>query len=125
MKNKDFRELQISSSILVFIFVGILGLGVFIFLLGVSVGKKQVQIAAESGTAPKIITEQVKAPPKATPEPVATAQADADKKLIDNELASQQKALKNVKEEISRQHPSTLSRRAGAYGRPSKVGILL
>lgn len=45
MKTKEFREIQISSSLLVFIFLGILALGVFIFLLGVSVGKKQTQIA--------------------------------------------------------------------------------
>ncbi len=93
MKNKDFRELQISSSLLVFIFVGILILGVFIFLLGVSVGKKQVQIAAESGPPPRIVTEQVKAPTTAKPEP-----ADAGKKLIADELAPQQKPLQGVKE---------------------------
>ncbi|MDD8015136.1 MAG: SPOR domain-containing protein [Acidobacteriota bacterium] len=45
MKTKEFREIQISSSLLAFIFLGILALGVFVFLLGVSVGKKQAQIA--------------------------------------------------------------------------------
>jgi len=45
MRNKEFREIQVSSSALVFIFLAILVLGVFIFLLGVSVGKKQAQIA--------------------------------------------------------------------------------
>jgi cell division septation protein DedD len=44
MKNKDYRELQLSSSQLFFIFLAILILGVVIFLLGVSVGKKQAQI---------------------------------------------------------------------------------
>jgi cell division septation protein DedD len=44
MRNKEFREIQVSSSSLVFIFLAILVLGVFIFLLGVSVGKKQAQI---------------------------------------------------------------------------------
>jgi len=101
MKNKDFRELQISSSILVFIFVGILILGVFIFLLGVSVGKKQVQIAGESGPAPRIVTEQVKAPPTAKPKP-----ADEGKKLIAAELAPQQKPLQSVKEAPKRMEPS-------------------
>ena len=46
MKNKDFREIQVSSSLLVVIFLGVLALGVFIFLLGVSVGKKQVRLTA-------------------------------------------------------------------------------
>ena len=90
MKNKDFRELQISSSFLVVIFVGILILGVFIFLLGVSVGKKQVQIASESTNVSKIITEQVKA--SAPAQPSQTEQAGTDKKLIAEELASQPKA---------------------------------
>jgi cell division protein FtsN len=98
MKNKDFRELQISSSLLVFIFVGILILGVFIFLLGVSVGKKQVQIAEESGTPPRIVTEQVKAPPTAKPKQVSGAPADEGKKLIADELAPRQKPLQSVKE---------------------------
>lgn len=48
MRDKDYRELQISSSLLVFIFLAILILGVVIFLLGVSVGKKQAQIVAPS-----------------------------------------------------------------------------
>jgi cell division protein FtsN len=98
MKNKDFRELQISSSLLVFIFVGILILGVFIFLLGVSVGKKQVQIAGESGTPPRIVTEQVKAPPTAKSGQVSGAPADEGKKLIADELAPRQKPLQSVKE---------------------------
>jgi cell division protein FtsN len=45
MRNKEFREVQVSSSGLVFIFLAVLVLGVFIFLLGVNVGKKQVQMA--------------------------------------------------------------------------------
>lgn len=48
MSGKDFREIQVSSSLLIFIFLGILGLGVVIFLLGVSVGKKQASISAQA-----------------------------------------------------------------------------
>lgn len=62
MKNKDFREIQVSSSLLVVIFLGVLALGVFIFLLGVSVGKKQ------SGAAPtQIVTQQIPEPVKEPP----------------------------------------------------------
>ena len=50
MNNKDYRELQLSSSQLVVIFLAIIILGVIIFLLGVSVGKKQTLIASKSGT---------------------------------------------------------------------------
>ena len=63
MKNKDFREIQVSSSLLVVIFLGVLALGVFIFLLGVSVGKKQVRIAAPTQVVTQQIPEPVKEPP--------------------------------------------------------------
>lgn len=55
MKTKDFREIQVSSTLLVVIFLCVLVLGVFIFLLGVSVGKKQNQIAA----ATRVVAQQV------------------------------------------------------------------
>jgi cell division septation protein DedD len=45
MKNREFRELQVSSTQLAIIFLAILILGVIIFLLGVSVGKKHAQVA--------------------------------------------------------------------------------
>jgi len=64
MRNKEFREIQVSSSALVFIFLAILVLGVFIFLLGVSVGKKQAQIAGPptvlaQRTVESVIPEQL------------------------------------------------------------------
>jgi cell division septation protein DedD len=58
-KNKEFRELQFSSTQLVFVFLAILVLGVFIFLLGVSVGKKQGQLTAEAGLPGQLKTEKV------------------------------------------------------------------
>ena len=61
MKNKDFREIQVSSSLLVAIFLGVLALGVFIFLLGVSVGKKQVRL---SGSPTQVVTQQIQEPVK-------------------------------------------------------------
>jgi cell division protein FtsN len=63
MKNKDFREIQVSSSLLVVIFLGVLALGVFIFLLGVSVGKKQVQFSSPTRVVTQQIPEPVKEPP--------------------------------------------------------------
>jgi cell division protein FtsN len=67
MKNKDFREIQVSSSLLVVIFLGVLALGVFIFLLGVSVGKKQVRIASPTQIVTQQIPEPVKEPPVEPP----------------------------------------------------------
>lgn len=53
MSGKDYREIQLTSSQLVFILIGILILGGVIFLLGVSVGKKQVQIKENTRMASK------------------------------------------------------------------------
>jgi cell division septation protein DedD len=65
MKNKEFREIQVSSSLLVVIFLGVLALGVFIFLLGISVGKKQVRITSQT----QVVTQQI-------PEPVKEARVE-------------------------------------------------
>lgn len=51
MSHKDYRELQLSSSQLVIIFLAIIILGVIIFLLGISVGKKaDIVLASQSGS---------------------------------------------------------------------------
>ena len=42
MGSKDYRELQLSSSQLILIFIAILVLGIVVFLLGVSVGKNTI-----------------------------------------------------------------------------------
>lgn len=83
MKSRDYREIQLSSSHLVFIFIGILILGVVIFLLGVSVGKKQAQIVKETGISSLAKIEDVKE--KATIKPKEAEDA------ISKELASYQK----------------------------------
>jgi septal ring-binding cell division protein DamX len=72
MKSKDFREIQVSSSLLAVIFLCVLALGVFIFLLGVSVGKKQVRMAAAAGPVAERIQELPVGP---ATEPSVTAQA--------------------------------------------------
>jgi cell division septation protein DedD len=51
MKNREFRELQVSSTQLAIIFFGILIIGVVIFLLGVSVGKKHAQASSKTAAA--------------------------------------------------------------------------
>jgi len=75
MKNKDFREIQVSSSLLVVIFLGVLALGVFIFLLGVSVGKKQVGITSKT----QVVTQQIPEPVKEPPVEPTQAEAEAAK----------------------------------------------
>jgi cell division septation protein DedD len=74
MKNKEFREIQVSSSALVFIFLAILVLGVFIFLLGVSVGKKQAQMTGPTTLLAQRTTETVTQQP-----PVVQKEAESEK----------------------------------------------
>jgi len=45
---KDYREVQVSTTILVFIILGIIILGTVIFFMGVQVGKKQSELATQS-----------------------------------------------------------------------------
>ncbi len=60
MKNAEYRELQVSSTQLAVIFIGILLLGVVIFLLGVSVGKKQAQVSEKVNIIAEKKPEQLK-----------------------------------------------------------------
>jgi cell division septation protein DedD len=60
MKNREFREIQVSSTQLAIIFLGILVIGVVIFLLGVSVGKKHAQAAQRANVIAQKEPEQVK-----------------------------------------------------------------
>lgn len=75
MANKDFREIQVSSSLLVVIFLGVLALGVFIFLLGVSVGKKQVRLSAPA----QVVTQQIPEPTKDIPVKPTAAESESAK----------------------------------------------
>jgi cell division septation protein DedD len=116
MANKDYRELQLSSSQLVLIFIAILALGVVIFLLGVSVGKKQAQITdttqfASEPLAEKVVEEEPKPIEEPEEKPTETEKRDeqpAD--TIRQELASHQK----VKEE-AKTTPAPIPRSSGYY----------
>jgi cell division septation protein DedD len=93
MRDKDYRELQISSSLLVFIFLAVLILGVVIFLLGVSVGKKQAQIVASSEIPEKKEAIQVE---KKEPVPIKVPKDTTKQKPV---------AVQKVKEEVQKQAP--------------------
>jgi len=60
MKSREFREIQVSSTQLAIIFLGILVIGVVIFLLGVSVGKKHTQVALKANVIAQKEPEQLK-----------------------------------------------------------------
>jgi len=59
MSSKDYRELQFSSSQLVIIFLAIIILGVIIFLLGISVGKKRTEIVLASQSGSEQVLEKI------------------------------------------------------------------
>ncbi len=94
MKTKDYREVQLSSSSLVFIFIAILILGVVIFLLGVSVGKKQAQILKESEFPAEAKLEKTK-----EEEPESSGE---ERDVIQKELAMHQR----IKKETEKKKPS-------------------
>ena len=108
MKNKDFREIQVSSSLLVVIFLGVLALGVFIFLLGVSVGKKQAGVAAPTQIVTQQIPEQVKEPPvKPTSTETATEAAATYPITGDSRTAAEPPASKpSGKEPVIEKSPA-------------------
>lgn len=59
-RNREVRELQFSSTQLIVLFLAILILGIFIFLLGVSVGKKQTRLTQEANLVRKPLYQTVK-----------------------------------------------------------------
>lgn len=99
MKNREFRELQVSSTQLAIIFLGILVLGVIIFLLGVSVGKKHAQIAQKTNIIAQKQPEQVKE--KITLPEVKPEQKQEIKKALPTQVLPTQKetAAQKPKEE--------------------------
>jgi DedD protein len=116
MSNKDYRELQLSSSQLVLIFIAILALGVVIFLLGVSVGKKQAQIAdttqfTSEPLAEKVVEEEPKPIEEPEKKPTETEKpAEQPEDNIRQELASHQKVKEEAKTE-----PAPIPRSSGYY----------
>ena len=103
MRNKDFRELQLSSAQLVIILVGILLIGVVIFLLGVSVGKKQSQIANESTTVAKGEIEQAADKPPVSVQKPKTEKPKETKpeKTEPKESISKEKKSGTIKRELA------------------------
>lgn len=100
MKDKSYREVQFSSSQLILIFVGILILGVVIFLLGVSVGKKQAQIIKKTEMPVPAVAEK----PKETKPPSPSPEA---KESISKELASHQKVMEETQKKAPEKAPLT------------------
>ena len=96
---KQFRELKFTSTQLAIVFLAILAFGVCIFLLGISVGKKQTQLTAGAGGAPSVKTESLaqksplpaETPPTVTTQP-APGQADTKTEAKPAETKTDDKA---------------------------------
>ncbi|HAR36008.1 MAG TPA: hypothetical protein DCR87_03725 [Acidobacteria bacterium] len=69
---RDYREVQVSSTALVVIILGIILLGAVIFFIGVQVGKKQADLVVRTMTAQKA-EETVSAPVAVPPAEETTA----------------------------------------------------
>jgi cell division septation protein DedD len=104
MSTKDYRELQLSSSQLILIFVAILVLGIVVFLLGVSVGKKQGKIVEETQLASKPaeqITEQKPVPQKESGDPISQeleSHKKAGEDKVQQEKANAESVVKPIQE---------------------------
>lgn len=107
MGSKDYRELQLSSSQLILIFIAILVLGIAVFLLGVSVGKKQGKIVEETQLADKPAEQIIEQ------KPIPQKESDDS---IDQELESHKKAGEDkVPEEKVQAKPATSSPNQNVY----------
>ena len=111
MRQKDYRELQISKSVLIFIFLGIIILGISIFLLGVSVGKKQAQIAQSVQSIPEETIENVETPQlkvedsPAIEEEIVSIPVQKPDESISEEIASHEKIETQEKKLVPKPEP--------------------
>ncbi len=117
MSNKDYRELQLSSSQLILIFIVILVLGIVVFLLGVSVGKKQGKIVEETQLAEKPaeqIIEQKTVPQKESGDPISQ-ELESHKKAGEDKVQEKVKAEPIVKSKVEPAKPATSSPSQNVY----------
>jgi cell division septation protein DedD len=118
MSNKDYRELQLSSSQLILIFIAILVLGIVVFLLGVSVGKKQGKIVEETQLAEKPaeqIIEQKPIPQKESGDPISK-ELESHKKAGEDKVQQEKvKAEPTVKPKVESSKPTTSSPNQNVY----------
>ena len=106
--SKEYRELQFSSGQLVAVFLGVLVVGVIVFILGVSVGKKQGRLAAAAGISAPAKTETL-----AEKKPVALPESKVAPKT-EPTTAPGQKTPAGVQPE-----PKTAAPPAGKTGGPT------
>jgi len=100
-RSKEPRELQFTSGQLVVVFVLIIALGAFIFVLGVSVGKKQARLAEGPASPPPASLGNVERQAKPAVEPAGKV-APKSKVQTSQPPASGDKAAKSeIQKEIA------------------------
>lgn len=118
MSNKDYRELQLSSSQLILIFIAILVLGIVVFLLGVSVGKKQGKIVEETQLAEKPVEQitQPKPVPQKESSDLISEELESHKKAGEDKVQEEKiKAKPPVKPKVESSKPAVSSRDQNMY----------
>ncbi len=81
-RNREPRELQFTSAQLVIVFILIIALGAFIFILGVSVGKKQARLSEGPAPVRKPTAEKVAQKVKPPLEPKVKAGAETKTEAV-------------------------------------------
>jgi len=130
MSNKEYRELQLSSSQLVLIFIAILVLGIIVFLLGVSVGKKQARIVEETQLANKPaeqITQEKPVPQKESAETIDKELA-SHKKAQEDKLKEEKVKIETAKPKVEKSKPQPVAQeqnlfwiQVGAFSSPQNA----
>jgi hypothetical protein len=100
-RSKEPRELQFTSGQLVVVFVLIIALGAFIFILGVSVGKKQARLAEGPVSPSKTFVEKVAPQAKPAVEPKTKAAAEAGSQVSQPSASGKKAAKSDIQQEIA------------------------
>ena len=100
-RSKEPRELQFTSGQLVVVFVLIIALGAFIFILGVSVGKKQARLAEGPVSPSKTSVEKVARQAKPAGEPKTRAAAEAPSQASRPSTSGEKAAKSDIQQEIA------------------------
>jgi len=100
-RSKEPRELQFTSGQLVVVFVLIIALGAFIFILGVSVGKKQARLAEGPVSPSKTSVEKVARQAKPAGEPKPSAAAEAPSQASRPSTSGEKAAKSDIQQEIA------------------------
>lgn len=138
IKNREVREFQFSSSQLAAVFLGILILGIVIFLLGISIGKKHTLFSQGEKPVKESALKETSLPTVLAAEEPKTSSTSTsreeiispEKRTIAQELESHQKAIPPPKKTMfyvqvgaftSREAASNYARRFQSLGYPAIV----